>query len=105
MCNIGFGIPLARENVSLVCTRVGDRYVSDEMRRSGIMIRGEKSGHVVLSEHSTTGDDTVTILQAPTIMLETEKALSELAGQGRVFVRASGTERLIRVMAEGPDSA
>lgn len=144
MSNIGLEIALARENVRLVRTQVGDRYVSDEMRKTGIILGGEKSGHVIFSEHSTTGDGMVTALQVLGIMLESGKPLSELAGQteefpqllvsvavrnkagweripeitsaiksaeerlagrGRVLVRASGTERLIRVMAEGPDQA
>ena len=144
MSNIGLEIALGRENVRLVRTQVGDRYVSDEMRKSGIILGGEKSGHVIFSDHSTTGDGMVTALQVLGIMLESDKSLSELAGQmeefpqllvsvpvrnksgwekvpeiksviesaekrlankGRVLVRASGTERLIRVMAEGPDQA
>jgi len=144
MSNIGLEIALAKENVRLVRTKVGDRYVSDEMRKSGIILGGEKSGHVIFSEHSTTGDGVVTALQVLEIMLESDKSLSELAaqmeefpqllvsvrvkdksgwqkvpeiksaievaekrltGRGRVLVRASGTEPLIRVMAEGPDQA
>jgi len=142
MSNMGLEAALARENVRLVRTQVGDRYVSDEMRKSGIILGGEKSGHVIFSEHSTTGDGMVTALQVLGIMLESGKSLSELAaqmpeypqllvsvpvkdkldwrqvpeiasaiecaekrleGRGRIFVRASGTESLIRVMAEGPD--
>ena len=142
MSNIGLEITLARNDISLVRTQVGDRYVSDEMRRTGITLGGEKSGHVIFAEHATTGDGVVTALQVLTIMCETGKPLSELAdqmeefpqllinvpvrdkdgwdrvpeiisaikageerlaGRGRVFVRASGTEKLIRVMAEGPD--
>lgn len=144
MSNVGLEIALARENVRLVRTQVGDRYVSDEMRKTGIALGGEKSGHVIFNEHSTTGDGMVTALQILEIMLETGKSLSELAGQmeefpqllvsvpvrnksgwekvpeidyairaaeerlagkGRVLVRASGTEPLIRVMAEGPNQA
>ena len=144
MSNIGLEIALARENIRLVRTQVGDRYVSDEMRKTGAILGGEKSGHVIFSEHSTTGDGMVTALQVLGIMLETGKSLSDLAsqmeefpqllvsvrvkdksgwekvpeiksaiadaekrlaGRGRVLVRASGTERLIRVMAEGPDQA
>ena len=144
MSNIGLEIALARENVRLHRTQVGDRYVSDEMRKTGAILGGEKSGHVIFSEHSTTGDGMVTALQVLGIMLETGKSLSDLAsqmeefpqllvsvrvkdksgwekvpeiksaiadaekrlaGRGRVLVRASGTERLIRVMAEGPDQA
>ena len=142
MSNIGLEVALAKENVRLIRTPVGDRYVSDEMRRTGAIIGGEKSGHVILSRHTTTGDGMVTALQILSIMVETGKRLSELAsemeefpqilvnvpvrdrhgwdkspaimsaissaqeklaGRGRVFVRPSGTEKLIRVMAEGPD--
>lgn len=144
MSNMGLEAALAKENVRLVRTQVGDRYVSDEMRKTGVMLGGEKSGHVIFTEHSTTGDGMVTALQILGIMLESGKSLSELAaqmpeypqllisvpvkdkpgwkrnpeitsaiesaekrleGRGRIFVRASGTEPLIRVMAEGPDQA
>lgn len=142
MSNIGLEIALSRERVKLIRTHVGDRYVSDEMRKTGIILGGEKSGHIIFAEHSTTGDGLVTALQVLAIMLETGRPLSELAaqmpefpqllvnipvrekrgwdavpeirsaieageqrlnGRGRVFVRASGTEKLVRVMAEGPD--
>jgi len=142
MSNIGLEMALAKENIRLVRTPVGDRYVSDEMRATGAVVGGEKSGHVILSEHTTTGDGMITALQVFAIMLTTGKRLSELAsemeefpqilenvrvrrrdgwdaspeiaaaiksaeqklaGRGRVLVRPSGTEKLIRVMAEGPD--
>ncbi|MEN6521807.1 MAG: phosphoglucosamine mutase [Armatimonadota bacterium] len=142
MSNIGLEIALAKENVTLVRTPVGDRYVSDEMRRIGAIVGGEKSGHIILSKFASTGDGVVTALQVISIMLETGKKLSELSsemeefpqllvnvrvkdrngwdkkpeivsaiteaekllsGKGRVLVRPSGTEKLIRVMAEGPD--
>jgi phosphoglucosamine mutase len=142
MSNIGLEIALAKENIKLVRTPVGDRYVSDEMRRLGALIGGEKSGHIILSRYTTTGDGMITALQVLSIMAETGKRLSELAcemeefpqillnvpvkdrngwdsipqilsaistaeqklaGSGRVLVRPSGTEKLIRVMAEGPD--
>lgn len=142
MSNIGLEIALAKECIKLVRTAVGDRYVSEEMVRSGAIVGGEKSGHIILSRHTTTGDGMVTALQILSIMLKTGKKLSELAGEmqefpqllvnvrvaerdgwdsnaaimgsireveekldgrGRVVVRPSGTEKLIRVMAEGPD--
>ncbi|MCX6376054.1 MAG: phosphoglucosamine mutase [Armatimonadetes bacterium] len=142
MSNIGLEIALSRERISLVRTKVGDRHVSDEMRKTGIILGGEKSGHVIFSEQATTGDGLATGLQVLNVMLETGRPLSELAaqmeefpqllvnvpvrekhgwdavpeirsaiqageerlnGRGRVFVRASGTEKLVRVMAEGPD--
>jgi phosphoglucosamine mutase len=142
MSNIGLEIALRKENLKLLRAAVGDRYVTDEMRRSGAIIGGEKSGHIILSRHTTTGDGMITALQILSIMCSTGKKLSELAGEmdeypqllvnvrvarregwdskpeilsaircaeekldgrGRVVVRPSGTERLIRVMAEGPD--
>jgi phosphoglucosamine mutase len=142
MSNIGLELALAKENVKLLRTPVGDRYVSDEMRKSGAIIGGEKSGHIILSRFTTTGDGMITALQVLSIMAETGQKLSELAsemeefpqilinvpvkerdgwdsrpeimsaiadaekilaGKGRVLVRPSGTEKLIRVMAEGPD--
>ncbi|MDO8586683.1 MAG: phosphoglucosamine mutase [Armatimonadota bacterium] len=142
MSNIGLEIVLRKHGISLVRTPVGDRYVSEEMRRTGAIIGGEKSGHIIFSRHATTGDGMITALQILQIMRETGKRLSELAsvmeefpqillnvrvnqrngwdqspeiqaaiaeaeqqliGRGRILVRASGTEKLIRVMAEGPD--
>lgn len=142
MSNIGLEMLLARENIQFIRTQVGDRYVSDEMRRTDAVLGGEQSGHVILKEHSTTGDGMVTGLEVLSVMLQSGRPLSELAaqlqtlpqllvnvrvkslngwreipeiaqaveegeerlaGRGRVFVRASGTEKLIRVMAEGPD--
>ncbi|MHB1458910.1 MAG: phosphoglucosamine mutase [Armatimonadota bacterium] len=142
MSNIGLEAALRDKKILLIRTKVGDRYVSDEMRKSDISIGGEKSGHLIFSDYSATGDGLITALQVLKTMLESAKPLSELAdqmkeypqllinipvktmsnweknpaiseiikqgeislaGKGRVFVRASGTERLIRVMAEGPD--
>ncbi len=143
MSNIGLEIALNDNNVKLIRASVGDRYVAEEMRSSGAVIGGEKSGHIILSRHTTTGDGMVTALQVLSIMIRTGKRLSELAsqmhefpqllvnvkvsrrdgwdeepeicraiaevekklmGRGRVVVRPSGTEKLIRVMAEGPDA-
>ena len=142
MSNIGLEIALAKEKLTLTRTAVGDRYVSDEMRSSGAIVGGEKSGHVMFSRHATSGDGMITALQILSIMNATGKKLSDLAsemeefpqllvnvkvrtrdgwdqdrqilssirdvesklkGRGRVVVRPSGTEKLIRVMAEGPD--
>ena len=142
MSNIGLELALAKENVKLARTPVGDRYVCDEMRRSGAIVGGEKSGHIILSRYTTTGDGMITALQVISIMLESGRRLSDLAsemeefpqvllnvrvkerdgwdgvpsitsaiasaetklaGRGRILVRPSGTEKLIRVMAEGPD--
>jgi len=142
MSNVGLELALQKEGLKLARTAVGDRYVSDEMRRSGAIVGGEKSGHIILSRYTTTGDGMITALQVLAVMLQTGKKLSELAaemeefpqllvsvrvaerdgwdtkpeiisaiedvekklaGRGRVVVRPSGTEKLIRVMAEGPD--
>lgn len=142
MSNLGLEVALAGRDIKLTRTDVGDRYVCDEMRRSGAIVGGEKSGHIILSDYTTTGDGMVTALQILSIMRNTGKRLSELAsimeeypqllvnvpvkeregwdqipeltnaiadveaqlaGRGRVNVRPSGTEKLIRVMAEGPD--
>ncbi|MDH7602620.1 MAG: phosphoglucosamine mutase [Armatimonadota bacterium] len=142
MSNIGLELALAREGIRLVRTPVGDRYVSDEMRSIGAVVGGEKSGHIILSDYTTTGDGMITALQILQIMITTGKRLSELAaqmeefpqilvnvkvqkkdgwdtdpeiaaaiknaeeklsGKGRVVVRPSGTEKVIRIMVEGAD--
>lgn len=142
MSNIGLELALGNAGIELARAAVGDRYVSEEMRRRGAMLGGEKSGHLIFGEYTKTGDGMITALQVLNVMIESGKSLSELAGQmeefpqllesvpvrdrtgweqnaeilaaihageerlkgkGRVFVRASGTEKLIRVMAEGPD--
>lgn len=144
MSNLGLECALRDAGIALVRTVVGDRYVCDEMRRSGAVIGGEQSGHIILLPHTTTGDGMITALRIISIMIATGKRLSELAdqmpqypqllinvqverrdgwdnqplildaikdaeenlrGRGRILVRASGTEKLIRVMAEGPDKA
>lgn len=142
MSNIGLELALKNEGLKLVRAAVGDRYVSDEMRRIGAVVGGEKSGHIILSEFTTTGDGMITALQVLAVMLKTGKKLSELAAEmqefpqllinvpiarrdgwdrvpeiqtaiqdvestlgerGRVVVRPSGTENLLRIMVEGPD--
>ena len=142
MSNIGLEIALKDRGIQLIRTPVGDRYVAEEMRLTGAIVGGEKSGHIILSRHGTTGDGIITALQILSIAHKTGKRLSELAaimeefpqillnvhvkdregwdripelasaiaeaehqliGRGRILVRASGTEKLIRVMAEGPD--
>lgn len=144
MSNLGLDI-MARDNgISLVKTKVGDRYVLEEMLRSGYSIGGEQSGHIILIEHSTTGDGMLSALRLLRALTRKGQSLSEarqiirilpqvmrsarvpndkkskamedadiqamisrteeeLAGNGRVLVRASGTEPLIRVMLEGQD--
>jgi phosphoglucosamine mutase len=141
MSNLGLERKLRDAGLKLVRTQVGDRYVLEEMRRSGCNVGGEQSGHIILTDHATTGDGLVAGLQvlaalveaqdpASTLLrqfeplpqllknvrfnggapLETDSvrkriaaAEAELAGRGRLVIRKSGTEPLIRVMAEGDD--
>lgn len=142
MSNMGLEVALREGGLKLLRTGVGDRYVSEAMRREGYSIGGEKSGHVIFGHLTTTGDGLLTALQVLKVMRETGKPLSELSdqmteypqvllgikvrdrkawetdsdiqraiahveqvlsGRGRLNVRASGTEKLVRVMAEGPD--
>lgn len=143
MSNLGFHKALDRENINKKITAVGDRYVVEEMRRSGYNLGGEQSGHVIIMDYNTTGDGQLTAIQLTKVMKETGKTLSELAnevtiypqklvniyvkndmknkamevpmiaqiiekmeaemaGNGRILVRPSGTEPLLRVMAEAP---
>lgn len=146
MSNLGVDIMAKKNGLNLVKTKVGDRYVLEEMLKSGYNIGGEQSGHVILSDHQTTGDGMLTALALlnalkvedkslkdaslvieilPQVLLKAEvsdedkekamndpdiKALieslnKELAGTGRILVRPSGTEPIIRVMLEGSDVA
>jgi phosphoglucosamine mutase len=142
MSNLGLERALAREGIALVRCDVGDRAVVETMRRDGIALGGEQSGHVVHLGLSTTGDGLLSALQMAGIVAATGHPLSELlagfrrypqvllnvrvreradlksippvaaalarveervAGQGRLLVRYSGTEPLLRVMIEGKD--
>ncbi len=144
MSNLGLELALKAKEIEFLRAAVGDRYVSEEMRRVGASLGGEKSGHIIFAQHSTTGDGLVTLMQVMGIVRATRQKLSELAdqvqeypqilvnvrvakkdgwnripaltqaihhaesaleGRGRVFVRPSGTEALLRIMAEGPDQA
>lgn len=139
MSNIGLYKAMEKEGLTSVKTKVGDRYVVEEMRKSGYNIGGEQSGHIVFLDFNTTGDGMLTALQLLNVMKQTGKKLSELANEvitypqelvnvkvtdkkaaldneqikaaianvevkmgdeGRVLVRPSGTEDLLRVMAE-----
>ena len=141
MSNLGFHKALDAKGIQKEITAVGDRYVVEEMRKSGYNLGGEQSGHVVIMDYNTTGDGQLTGVQLTKIMQETGKKLSELAaevtiypqklvnirvensmkdkamevpaireiiekmeaemaGNGRILVRPSGTEPLLRVMAE-----
>jgi phosphoglucosamine mutase len=79
MSNIGLERAVARWGVKVVRTRVGDRYVVEEMRRNGYNIGGEQSGHLVFLDHATTGDGTLAALQLLAVMCRQGKPLSELA--------------------------
>ena len=141
MSNLGFERFLADRSLKMERTQVGDRYVMERMREGGFNLGGEASGHVILSDFSTTGDGLIAALQVLAVLIRADQPMSALArqfepvpqkmenvrflggepletvgvqaaiadgerrlnGSGRVLVRASGTEPLIRVMAEGDD--
>lgn len=146
MANLGFDIAMRDKGIEVIKTKVGDRYVLEEMVACGITIGGEQSGHIIFLEHTTTGDGIITALQLSSVIVETGKKLSELkrimnklpqilinvkvrtakgweevpaikeameraqvdlGDRGRLLVRPSGTEPLIRVMVESdsPESA
>ena len=144
MSNLGLDIALKKAGCNIVKTKVGDRYVLEEMLNQGYNFGGEQSGHLIFLDHNTTGDGILTALQIMSIMKGSDKSLSKLSsvmtklpqvlanakvnddkkaalsddpvihqeiknielkfmGNGRVLIRESGTEPLIRVMIEGPD--
>jgi phosphoglucosamine mutase len=144
MSNLGLERKLAEAGLALIRTKVGDRYVLEEMRAKGCNVGGEQSGHIILADHATTGDGLVAGLQVLAALVESKAtasallrqfeplpqllknvrfnggaeplesdsvrqriaaAESELEGRGRLVIRKSGTEPLIRVMAEGEDQA
>lgn len=139
MTNLGFRQAMERSGIEVIQTKVGDRYVLEEMLASGLNLGGEQSGHVIFLDHSTTGDGLITGLKVLEVMAETGKSLGELAmvmqrlpqvllnveveeperlmganrvweevrrleetlnGTGRILLRPSGTEPLVRVMVE-----
>jgi phosphoglucosamine mutase len=144
MSNLGLERFMTDKGLKLERTPVGDRAVMERMRGGGFNLGGEQSGHVILSDFSTTGDGLIAALQVLAVLVQSGKPMSALArqfepvpqklenvrfakggkplenekvkaaiaeaearlnGSGRVLVRASGTEPLIRVMAEGDDKA
>lgn len=145
MSNLGLKKFCESENINFVATKVGDRYVLEEMLDKDYMIGGEQSGHVIFKEYANTGDGELTSLMVLNILSERKCKLSELAsimdkypqvlvnvnvtkegktsfgedaeinalikkyeeelnGDGRILIRASGTENLIRVMIEGKNT-
>ena len=143
MSNLGLERYLNGLGLDLVRAAVGDRYVLEKMREGGYNVGGEQSGHMILTDHGTTGDGTVAALQVLAALVASGKPASEtlhlfdpvpqllknvrfaggkpleaasvqaviadaeaqLAGRGRLVIRPSGTEPVIRVMAEGDDAA
>ncbi|MCE5203551.1 MAG: phosphoglucosamine mutase [Actinomycetia bacterium] len=144
MSNMGFEVAMRERGITVIKTKVGDRYVLDQMRTAGAVLGGEQSGHVIFLEHTTTGDGLITALQLASIVRESGAPLSELrqvmrrypqvlenlpvvdksrlssssavhdavraaekelGDEGRVLVRASGTEPLVRVMVEAADAS
>jgi phosphoglucosamine mutase len=141
MSNLGLERFLATEKLALHRTQVGDRYVVERMRETGINVGGEQSGHMVLSDFATTGDGLVAALQVlatirgearpasqvcrrfaplpqllknvrfgggkplahPDVLAAVREAETKLGQTGRLLLRPSGTEPLIRVMAEAED--
>ncbi len=141
MSNLGLERHLAGLGLRLLRTRVGDRYVAERMRETGMNVGGEQSGHIILSDFATTGDGLVAALQVLAVLLTRNRPASEvcrvftplpqrlenvrfsgpsplaapavrrviaeaearLAGVGRLLVRESGTEPVLRLMAEAED--
>lgn len=143
MSNLGLERFLKQKGIKLVRTSVGDRYVSEAMKKHGYNIGGEQSGHIILGDYATTGDGTLAALQILAIMARSGKKASEighsfkpvpqilknvrfakdaqplekpevieaikeaeesLKKEGRLLIRKSGTEPLIRIMVEGDDA-
>ena len=143
MSNLGLERFIDRHGLKLVRTQVGDRYVLERMRADGFNLGGEQSGHIIMTDHATTGDGLMAALQALSVLIKSKRPASEtfrcfepvpqllknvrvrdagaaleakavmaaiaagemkLGKKGRLLVRKSGTEPLIRVMAEGDDS-
>ncbi|WP_030154720.1 phosphoglucosamine mutase [Streptomyces sp. NRRL S-244] len=142
MSNLGFKLAMEGEGIEVVQTGVGDRYVLESMKEHGYALGGEQSGHVIILDHATTGDGTLTGLLLAARVAATGRSLADLAGvmrrlpqvlinvpdvdksrvatsgelaaavadaerelgtTGRVLLRPSGTEPLVRVMVEAAD--
>ncbi|KYH35257.1 phosphoglucosamine mutase [Clostridium tepidiprofundi DSM 19306] len=146
MSNLGLDIALEKEKIKTIKTKVGDRYVLEEMLKGNYKLGGEQSGHIIFLDYNTTGDGLVTGIQIASVVKKSMKKLSELAammtelpqvlvnakvpnnmkniheidseikeeikkieyklhGCGRVLIRPSGTEPLVRVMLEGENQS
>jgi phosphoglucosamine mutase len=142
MSNLGLRIAMKDAGIEMIETKVGDRYVLEQIREGGFTLGGEQSGHIIFSRYATTGDGILTGLMIAAEVKSTQKSLAELAAQmrtypqvlinikgvdksrvdsdpglqeivsqasaelgdaGRVLLRASGTENLVRVMVEAAD--
>jgi phosphoglucosamine mutase len=141
MSNLGLERYLASIGLTMARTPVGDRYVLEHMREHGFNVGGEQSGHIILSDYTTTGDGFVAALQVLAVVKKHDQPVSKvchrfdalpqvlknvryksgkplenanvrsvikdaeqrLNGHGRLLVRPSGTEPVIRVMGEGDD--
>ncbi len=140
MSNLGLHHAMRESGINIVETKVGDRYVLEELLRTGARLGGEQSGHIIFLDHNTTGDGILTALHMMAVIKEEGKTLEQLAaqmerlpqllenvrvqdknlvmnspilagaikeeektmsGNGRILVRPSGTEPLVRVMVEG----
>lgn len=144
MSNLGFFIMAEKNNLKVEKTKVGDRYVLEEMLKNNYKLGGEQSGHIIFLDYNTTGDGVLTAIKFLSVLKKSGKKLSQLAsvmqvlpqvlvnakvpndkkyaylenekikksiealeekfaGEGRVLIRPSGTEPLVRVMIEGKD--
>jgi phosphoglucosamine mutase len=141
MCNLGLERYLAERDLELLRTPVGDRYVLEQMREHGYNVGGEPSGHIILSDYTTTGDGFIAALQVLAVVKKNDRPVSQVCHRfdalpqvmknvhyrngkplehakvrtaiadaeerlgrgGRLIVRPSGTESVIRVMGEGDD--
>jgi len=141
MSNMALEVALNQDGIALIRTKVGDKFVAQEMAERNIILGGEQSGHLIFSDYASTGDGLLTLMQVLRVIALENKSLDELAhlqpfpqklvnvrvgsrpdiddvpeirrvidaaekqldGRGRVLVRYSGTEPLLRIMMEGPD--
>ena len=144
MSNMGLEVAIREAGGKVVTVPVGDRYIVEQMRKDGLNLGGEQSGHIIFLDHNTTGDGLISGLQVLSLMKRSGRSLSDLVkvmapvpqvllniavsqkpdlgevpgfqqalrkgeaklnGRGRVLVRYSGTEPLLRIMVEGESEA